>query len=494
MPNKQDQEKYPLITTISGIRGIAGKSLNTVSVSKYITAFSSLIKTRLHDPTRNLIIIGRDSRVSGAEFTELATKIILDQGFDAYSVGIVPTPTVQQQVLLHKAAGGIILTASHNPGQWNGIKFVGPSSLFLDAQECAELFKLADSPLTLPAASPGSLTVHTAIHEHVRSVLALPYINHDRIREWKPRVCFDAINGAGGAALRQLLEDMGAEVVSPLNEAPTGIFTRMPEPIPAHLGEFSDHMTRLSPAVDIGLVMDPDADRLVLVDSSGEPLGEELTLAIAVDHVLRDNMKQWLPHRKECEEILVVKNLSSSQLTDRVCAAYNSERPATAPPARCHASAVGEINVGKAMERLDALLGGEGNGGVMVPECHIGRDSLVGTALVLSWMAARGCDSGSVSVREAVESRFEKFTIVKRKFAITPTISEQFKDMAERHVALGDQVSLLDGLHIYRPAECWWVHVRKSNTEPVVRVIGEAPLTDQAEGVVERFARELGLM
>lgn len=456
----------PLMVTFSGIRGIAGKSLTTPVVRKYINSFAVLQSGR----GTPLIILGRDSRVSGPEIRDVVVDVLLQSGYKVIDCGIIPTPTVQFTVQQEHAVGGIIITSSHNPGPWNGLKFVDSDGLFLSPERCQEMFAYADAhPDPHPVSDvKGVLEVlpeNEAAVRHVDAILKLPYIKPDLIKKQNFKICLDTVCGAGGPAMLYLLGRLGVEVVE-LNTATSGVFPHTPEPIPENLGDLCKAV--VDNKADMGIAVDPDVDRCVLIGEDGRPLVEEYTLAIAVKFILGDIGRRGV----------VCKNLSTSRVNDDIAAQYGC----TLIPA-----AVGEINVANAMVKHNAVIGGEGNGGVMLPEIHIGRDAPVATALVLQCLTnARMNKEHPIKTISELKHSLPQYEIVKLKASIVgvnvdPAL-EMFKKEAEE---AGLKTNTIDGLHISGPD--WWVHLRKSNTEPIVRVIGEAPTAAIAEEYCKKY-------
>eukprot|EP01113_Clastostelium_recurvatum_P012398 TRINITY_DN1643_c0_g1_i1.p1 TRINITY_DN1643_c0_g1~~TRINITY_DN1643_c0_g1_i1.p1 ORF type:complete len:461 (+),score=70.14 TRINITY_DN1643_c0_g1_i1:56-1438(+) len=429
----------PLMVTVSGVRGIIGSSLLPSVISKYVTAFALLQHGRK-------IIVGRDSRVSGPWIEKLTQGILMAQGYECVDVGVVPTPTVQFMVTEEKADGGIIITSSHNPVEWNGLKFVGSDGLFLSPEKCAELFSLADSgPFVFPSYhSMGKVTsLATASQRHIEAIVALPYVNVASIQARSFKIVLDSVNGAGGPIMHSLLTHLGADVVG-MNLDPSGIFAHKPEPVPANLGSLCDAVK--ANGADLGIAVDPDVDRCVLINEHGEPLGEEYTLAIVVDFLLKHVGKRGP----------VCKNLSTSRAIDDIARSYGC--PVFNTP-------VGEIHVAKKMVEVNAIIGGEGNGGVMLPDIHIGRDAPIAAVLVLQALVAHG---GSISQLKAGLPQYEIVKLTAPIEGIDPdAVVQHFQQIWEGRASL----TSTDGLRIDTPD--WWVHLRKSNTEPIIRVIGE---------------------
>lgn len=411
------------------------------------------------------MIVGRDSRVSGPWVKQMVHGILVSLGYKVVDIGIVPTPTVQFMVKKHNADGGIIITSSHNDVMWNGLKFVErDQGLFISPEKCEKLFALADSGKFeySPYSQLGSIEESSiGSKEHVEAVLSLPYINKDLVRAKKFRVCLDSVNGAGGPTMKNLLEALGCEVIG-MNIETTGLFAHKPEPIPEHLGDLCEAVKKHK--ADLGIAVDPDVDRCVLIDDTGKPLGEEYSLALAVKFYL-----------SKVKKTNVVKNLSTTRAVDDICKEYG---------VTCIATAVGEINVAKKMAEIGSLIGGEGNGGVMLADVHIGRDAPVTAALTLQHLALFG---GKISELKATLPQYD---IVKLKAPISgidpDAVVKHFKDEWKGKATLNEE----DGLHI--STNDWWVHLRKSNTEPIIRVIGEAAGGyKKSEEICTKFMNEI---
>lgn len=429
------------MVSVSGVRGIVGKSLTPSVVEKYVTAFGLLLKGKK-------IVLGRDSRVSGRWVSPFAESLLVALGYEVINISIVPTPTVQYMVDKLHADGGLIVTSSHNPAEWNGLKFVGPDGLFLPPQRCLELFAIADAGgFAYPSYDlTGSSSQDTsAAQAHIDAIFALPYINKDAIRQKKFKIVLDTVNGAGGPIMHSLLTQLGAEVIG-LHLEPTGLFAHTPEPVPANLSELCAAVK--THKADLGIATDPDVDRCVLIDETGNPVGEEYTLVFAVEFLLGKVGKRGP----------VCKNLSTTRAVNDVAKKYGCKVEATP---------VGEIHVAKKMQAIGAVIGGEGNGGVMLPDIHIGRDAPVAATLVLQLLASF---NGSISQLKQSLPQYEIAKISAPVAGLDPAVVLQKikeKWSKEPNVTLNEE----DGLHIDTPD--WWVHLRKSNTEPIVRVIGE---------------------
>lgn len=463
---------------VSGIRGIVGKDLTPEIVARYAAAFGAWARTG--GARRPRVVLGRDARTSGPMFAQAASAGLVSVGCDVIDIGLTTTPSAQLAVQHHRAAGGIILTASHNPIEWNALKFVGPDGVFIDDTSGAQVRALAaEGPI--PRADHGSLGTVTvdadALRRHVSAVVQLSAVDTARVRKRHFRVALDTCRGAGGAIMPALLERMGCEVAG-INLETDGRFPRPPEPIPEHLGALGAVVQRVQ--ADLGIAVDPDVDRLAIVDEQGEPIGEDYTLAFAVRAVLgaaATNGKQGRKRRTSgateasaapSRPTVVVCNLSTSLVVEdavRDCGAQLVRAP------------VGEAYVARTMIDLGAPIGGEGNGGVMYTALHVGRDAPVAAALLLTLLAR---DGRRVSELVAAAPRY---SIVKdkapraRAAALAPiyaALRSRFPDA---------EVDERDGLRLgWRDR---WLHVRPSNTEPIVRLIAEAPTAPEAQRLVD---------
>jgi phosphomannomutase len=437
-----------LMVSVSGVRGIVGKDLTPELVARYAAAFGGLARAA----GRPAVVLGRDARISGPLYAAAARAGLQAAGCLVIDCGLVPTPTVQLAVEYHRAGGGIVITASHNPIEWNALKFVGSDGLFLDGDAAAQLWAAAAG--TVPYVDWTALgdlaSDPAAVARHLERVLNLAVVDVPAIRRRRFAVALDCVRGAGGTIMPALLEALGCHVAV-MDVETDGRFPRSPEPVPANLGGLSDLVRRSGAA--LGIAVDPDVDRLAIVDEQGQAIGEDYTLAFAVETVLRRGTGP------------VVVNLSTSLVVDDAARQYGTT-VGRAP--------VGEANVARAMRAAGAIVGGEGNGGVMLPALHVGRDAPLAAALVLDLLAA---DPASVSARVAARPRY---AIVKAK-------APRGSDLARVYGALetrfrGAAVDRQDGLRLAWPDR--WLHVRPSGTEPIVRLIAEAPTTDTANELI----------
>jgi phosphomannomutase len=452
-----------LMISVSGIRGHVGTDLTPELVSRYAAALGAWSRSTHPErppdrlPARPSVVLGRDSRTSGPMFAQAAAAGLMSVGVDVIDLGMVPTPTVQLAVEHHRAGAGLILTASHNPIEWNALKFVGPDGIFLDAEAGKTVQAMADKgPTRAGWDTIGSLRQDPgAIDRHLDAILGLPLIDAAAIRKRRFNVALDCVRGAGSTAIVPLLERLGCSVHG-INLEADGRFPRPPEPVPENLGELETLVRKTG--ADIGLAVDPDVDRLALVDETGRAIGEDYTLAFAVRAVLDGRLSAArIP--------TVVVNLSTSLVV---------EDAARARGARFVRAPVGEANVARAIRDEGALIGGEGNGGVMLPALHIGRDAPLGVALILHLLAVTGVTLS----RLVAES--PRYNIVKAKGPRGSDLGPLYHRLRQRFSdATADE---RDGLRL-----AWsdrWLHVRPSGTEPIVRLIAEAPTQADAEALV----------
>lgn len=445
-----------LIESVSGIRGIFGAGLDAQVLVRYALAFGAWCHRRNRESIGR-VVVGRDARISGEVCAQIVTATLRTLGIDVIDAGLACTPTVAMAVLFEKAMGGVILSASHNPEQWNALKLLNEKSEFLSPDEGLHVQRLAKRQ-EAPAHADvtiGSYRTTDYTDRHIDSILALDFCDREVIARRDFSVVVDGINSVGAIALPRLLKRLGVRRVHVINGEVNGRFAHPAEPLPEHLTETAAFVREIQ--ADLGLVVDPDADRLALIDNRGQYVSEELTQVIAAD---------FLWQRKSGP---FVTNLSSSRAIDDLALRHGQ---------RVYRSAVGEINVVKAMQRHGAVLGGEGNGGVILPDLHYGRDGLVGAAMVLQHLAER-----NESLAEYRDS-LPKYVISKNKLTVEAP-DAVLKTFAERHAA--KKVSTIDGVKI--DLEEGWIHVRKSNTEPIVRVYAEARSRQQAQSFA-RWAME----
>lgn len=441
-----------LMISVSGVRGRVGEALTPEIVARFAAGFGAWAKGRAKS---RAIVVGRDSRVSGPMFHRAVVAALQSVGCDVIDIGMTTTPTCQLAVEHHHAAGGLMISASHNPIEWNALKFIGASGAFLEAAEGAEMRRVVDGVFARASWDQlGTVTEDKeAIERHIGRVLSLPYLDVKGIRERRFKVALDCVRGAGGRIIPALLDRLGCEVTA-INLEADGRFPRPPEPVAENLHELERLV--LQSEADVGLAVDPDVDRLALVSEKGEAIGEDYTLALASRVVLR--------HRKGP----VVSNLSTSLILDDVAREAGS-RVIRAP--------VGEVNVAVRMRAERAPVGGEGNGGVILPEIHLGRDAPIGVALILQLLLD---EDKSLS---AIVNRYPRYSIVKDKME-RPNVSLDAVYAALRDEFVDATVDTQDGLHLSWPGR--WVHIRPSGTEPIVRVIAEARSEKAARELVAR--------
>ena len=456
----------PLMVSISGIRGVIGESLTPEAVLRYAGAFGEYCRKR--NTAAPSVILGRDGRITGSFVAPLVRAALIARGVHVREIGICPTPTVQLAVERGKADGGIAVTASHNPMQWNGLKFMASSGMFLDGEENRELWQIAEDPGTY--ASWESLGGHTTeevwLERHIEAVLGLDLMNIETIRRRRFRVVLDCVNAAGGLIVPRLLERLGCDVI-PLNCDVSGVFAHTPEPIPENLTALASRVR--GERADLGIAVDPDVDRLVLITEKGEPYSEEYTIASAVEFVLG----RRLPDRSGVPANVVV-NLSTTRAVDDIARAHGAAVIRTP---------VGEINVAKRMKETGAVIGGEGSGGVILPDVHLGRDAIVGIGLLLQLLA----DSGTSL--SGLKAGLPSYQIAKGKIELGAVSPDEVLARIRGLHAREGRINTDDGLKI--DFEDHWVHLRKSNTEPIVRVIAEARTMERASAVVAAFRSEI---
>jgi len=454
-----------LIKSISGIRGTIGGSINDnltpLDAVKFAAAYGSWLKT-YSEKEKLKVVIGRDARLSGEMIQNLVVSTLVGLGIDVVDLGLSTTPTVEIAVPLEKADGGIILTASHNPKQWNALKLLNEKGEFLDAEQGARILALAEKEdfEFAEVDDLGEIIKNDSyIDIHIDEVLELPLVDADTIKKAGFKVVVDGVNSTGGIAIPKLLEELGVEVVKLYCE-PTGHFPHNPEPLKEHLGDICKKV--VEEKADFGIVVDPDVDRLAFISDDGEMFGEEYTLVACADYVLGKTKGN------------TVSNLSSSRalrdITEKHGGTYE-------------AAAVGEVNVVTKMKANNAIIGGEGNGGIIYPESHYGRDALVGTALFLMLMAEKG---GTVA---ELRASYPSYFMSKKKIQLTPDLDVDALLDAMHNKYKDEEVSTIDGVKIDFPEN--WVHLRKSNTEPIIRIYTEAKSQKEADGLADRIIGEI---
>ena len=455
-----------LIKSISGIRGTiggpAGEGLSPLDVVKFTAAFATFLQ-RQQPGKRLTLVVGRDARLSGAMVDRLVVGTLMGMGMDVIETGLSTTPTTEMTVIDKHADGGIIITASHNPKHWNALKLLNAKGEFIDAAEGNEVLRLAESDEILFAEVDqlGQVTEDlNTIDAHIQRVLALPLVDKEAIAKAGFRVAVDAVNSTGGIAIPRLLRALGVKEVVELNCEPTGHFAHNPEPLPQNLTEIASVVP--AQKCDLGIVVDPDVDRLALVCETGDMFGEEYTLVSVAEYVL-----QHTPGN-------TVSNMSSTRALRDVTEKMGHQYAA---------SAVGEVNVTTKMKEVNAVIGGEGNGGVIYPALHYGRDALVGVALFLTNMAKRGLKASEL------RATYPEYVISKNRKDLTPDMDVDgiLRQMAEKYK--NEQVSTIDGVKIDFADS--WAHLRKSNTEPIIRIYCEAHTAAQADALAQKIIADI---
>ena len=449
-----------LIKSISGIRGtiggVAGEGLNPLDITKFVAAYATLIRKTTAN-TSNTIVVGRDARISGEMVRSCVCGTLMGMGFDVLDIGLASTPTTELAVTMSGSCGGIILTASHNPRQWNALKLLNEKGEFLNAAEGAEVLSIAAAEAFEFADIDhiGHYTKDDSYDQkHIDSVLALDLVDVEAIRKANFKVAIDCVNSVGGVVLPKLLKQLGVETVEGLYCEPTGDFQHNPEPLEKNLTDIMGLMKKSD--LDVAFVVDPDVDRLAIIDENGNMYGEEYTLVTVADYIL-----QHTPGN-------TVSNLSSTRALRDVTRQYGLEY---------NASAVGEVNVVTKMKNTGAVIGGEGNGGVIYPASHYGRDALVGIALFLTYLAKK-----QMTVSE-LRKTYPAYYMAKNRIDLTPDVDVDAILVKVKEIYANEEVNDIDGVKIDFPDK--WVHLRKSNTEPIIRVYSEAGSPEEAEAIGE---------
>lgn len=450
-----------LIKSISGIRGtIGGKpgdTLNPLDIVKFTSAYATFIR-RSGKSKSNTIVVGRDGRISGDMVRNIVCGTLMGIGYDVVNIGMATTPTTELAVAMEQAAGGIIITASHNPRQWNALKLLNEKGEFLTAADGEEVLAIAESE-DFEYASVDNLGKYTEDNSfnqrHIDSVLNLKLVDREAIKNAHFKVLVDAVNSVGGIIMPQFLDALGVEY-KVLNGEPTGDFAHNPEPLAKNLGEIMGEMAK--GGYDLGIVVDPDVDRLVFISENGEMFGEEYTLVSVADYVLSKTPGN------------TVSNLSSTRALRDVTEKHGGKYTA---------AAVGEVNVTTQMKNVNAVIGGEGNGGVIYPESHYGRDALVGVALFLSHLAHKGCTASEL------KASYPEYFMAKNRIDLTPTADIDAILAKVKEVYSNEEIIDIDGVKINFANS--WVHLRKSNTEPIIRVYSEASTLKEAEELGEKL-------
>ena len=454
-----------LIKSISGIRGtIGGKpgdNLTPIDAVKFAAAYGAWLKKEYpNKPLR--VVIGRDARISGSMVQNLVMNTLIGMGIDIIDVGLSTTPTVEVAVTMENANGGIILTASHNPKQWNALKLLNDKGEFLNGADGEKILAFAENEnfeFSEVDKLGEIIEIGDYIDRHIDHVLDLKLVDADAIKKAKFKVVVDAVNSTGGIAIPALLKKLGVEVVELYCE-PNGQFPHNPEPLKEHLGDIMQLVVKEK--ADLGIVVDPDVDRLAIIDEEGQMFGEEYTLVACADYVLGKTPGS------------TVSNLSSSRALRDLTQQHGQEY---------NASAVGEVNVVQLMKDTNAIIGGEGNGGIIYPESHYGRDSLVGVALFLTHLAEK-----KISVSR-LRKQYPEYYMSKNKIELTPEldVDDILRKVAENHKT--EEISSIDGIKIDFADN--WVHLRKSNTEPIIRIYTEAKTQKEADALAEKMISEI---
>ncbi len=452
-----------LIKSISGIRGTiggeVGNALTPLDIVKFTAAYAYRLRVRIPGKERYKVVVGRDARLSGKMVDSVVCGTLSSCGVDVVNASLASTPTVEMAVLFEKADGGIILTASHNPKQWNALKLLNERGEFLDAEEGALLLEAAEKGNFnfVDVENLGKIEYRDFTQAHIEAVLSHPLVDLDAIYRRGFKVVLDGVNSVGGVIMPKLFEALGVECVC-INCDPTGDFAHNPEPLPEHLVELSK-MT-VSEGADLGVSVDPDVDRLAFMCEDGTPFGEEYTLVSVADYIL-SNKKGG-----------AVSNLSSSRALRDVAESHGC---------RYYSAAVGEVNVTTQMRKVKAVIGGEGNGGVIVPDLHYGRDALIGVALFLSNLAHK--DTTVSQLRDG----YPRYIISKNRIELSDkNLIDRIMDQVKREFP-SEKITTIDGVKIDFERERMWVHLRKSNTEPIIRIYSEAPTLEQANELAERI-------
>lgn len=458
-----------LIKSISGIRGIIGgkpgNGLTPTDTVKFSAAYAAMIhKTKGESVARPLIVIGRDGRISGPMISELVIQTLLASGIDVIDLGLSTTPSVEMAVTGLKADGGIILTASHNPKQWNALKLLNEKGEFISAEDGRLLLEMADREefnfVDVNKLGTRENREGGYVAEHIEHILALPYVNKEAIGKAGFRIAVDAVNSTGGFAVPMLLEALGVKDIIKIHCEPNGIFPHNPEPLPEHLADLSEAV--LKNKAHLGIAVDPDVDRLAMISENGDAFGEEYTLVAVADYMLKQKPGN------------TVSNLSSTRalrdVTEKAGGNY-------------FASAVGEVNVVEVMKRENAVIGGEGNGGVILPDLHYGRDALAGIALFLSHLATSGKPAS------VLRGGYPNYIISKNKIELSPEMDVDAVLEAIRSKYAKFPVNTEDGVKIEFESE--WVHLRKSNTEPIIRIYAESASDVTAETLAKKIISDI---
>lgn len=472
-----------LIKSISGIRGTigggCGNALTPVDIVKFTYAYCTKMKERIGKKSfgrKYKVVVGKDARLSGEMVEQLVVGTIIACGVDVIKIGFASTPTTEMAVTGLKADGGIILTASHNPKEWNALKLLNEKGEFLNAAEGQEILDCAAAEdFNFSAVDDlGHITEEDYVEKHIKAVLKLDLVDRKAIKKAKFKVVVDAVNSVGGVIMPKLLKELGVKVVE-INCKPTGNFAHNPEPLPANLVELSKAVVKHN--ADLGISVDPDVDRLALICEDGQPFGEEYTLVSVADYVINS---------------LAEKARRSGKSIDRVCRPYKLASSSNLSSSRAlrdvteraggyyEAAAVGEVNVVAKMKEIGAVIGGEGNGGVIYPELHYGRDAMVGVALFLSNMAHKELSASGL------KATYPDYFIAKNKIQLSDSalIDRILEGLKQAYA--DEDINTIDGVKISFEKDRKWVHLRRSNTEPIIRIYAEAPTAEDAEALAQR--------
>ena len=450
-----------LIKSISGIRGTiggrVGEGLTPIDTVKFVAAYATYIKKTTRNDSKK-IVVGRDARISGEMVRRLVTGTLMGMGFDVVDIGLATTPTTEIAVTKENASGGIILTASHNPRQWNALKLLDSNGEFLDAKAGEEILRIAESEdfAFAEVDGLGEVTTYDYLRAHIEEVLALDLVDVEAIKKANFSVAIDCVNSVGGIAIPELLKALGVNNIHEVNCEVHGDFSHNPEPLPENLTELASLITSVK--ADVGFAVDPDVDRLAIICENGEPFGEEYTLVSIADYVLSHTNGN------------TVSNLSSTRALRDITEKHGGKYTA---------AAVGEVNVVAKMKETNAVIGGEGNGGVIYPASHYGRDALVGIALFLTQLAKYG---DKVSTLRAT---YPTYFMSKQKIELTPQINTDEILLAIKEKYKNEDINEIDGVKIEFKDR--WVHLRKSNTEPIIRIYSEAPSLEEATHLGEKI-------
>lgn len=444
-----------LMISVSGVRGIFGENLTTEIAKNFATHFGIFCN-------RGKIIVGRDSRISGPEMLRAVSTGLMSVGCDVVDLGIVSTPTVLLAVEESDAKAGISITASHNPAEWNAMKFVGENGMFLFPQEAQKFIDSLDEPIELANSNKiGKLTQDTeSTNRHIKKILNIPYLDIEKIKTKNFKVVIDSVNGAGGLISPQLLRDLGCNVIE-LNSEPTGIFAHTPEPLSKNLKQLEDAVA--AHKADIGFATDPDVDRLAIVSEKGKCIGEELSLLLTEKFILSKVKGD------------IVTNLSSSMASEDIAKEFG---------VKVHRTKVGEINVGKKMKELKSPVGGEGNGGIICPEVHYTRDAPAGMALILGYMAERNLPISKLA------DEIPKYYFAKDKIQVEPDKLDEIMNKVLK-IFTDYKLDKTDGIKIL--GDKFWIHIRKSGTEPIIRIYVESESKERSQGLCRETIEKLVL-